>query len=259
MPTLIVRQKGKEAISGIAAVVLLGYLVAHTLLPQEEESRQKQPSPVASPKPTYPSLAPLTGRYVSGSEYLVLDAKGRFHYAKHGCMGTYDEAEGSVALRNNTLFLSPDHPGNHSEGRPMDRELNVVRWGKRTYLIPPKWMTPFYGQVTYGAEPRDVGYGLLYLHERDWNIPVSGVPDVPPSWQKYTPVIGKVVRLLPDGRAWVDRGAADRVMPHVVRNISGHRSSSVYLKVKEVQEHQSLVWCDSPLRLGQSILLPRLF
>jgi len=85
-------------------------------------------------------------------------------------------AEGKATYHDSVVTLSnfptPDNCG-------MTNRLFLVRWGKRTYMIPSQSVANFMQSVSSGQEPRTSRYGQWLLREYDWNEDAIGVPNVP--------------------------------------------------------------------------------
>lgn len=65
------------------------------------------------------------------------------------------------------------------------RDLVVVRWSGRVYLVPGQWLGDFVSAVNAGVEPdgRDsIWFPVAYLRKGDEKKPVRGKPELPPSF-----------------------------------------------------------------------------
>ena len=64
-------------------------------------------------------------------------------------------------------------------GTELPRDLVVVRWGKRRYLVPPDELDDFRFAVETGREPRATWNGRFFLRLGDECITVFGSPVFP--------------------------------------------------------------------------------
>ena len=138
---------------------------------------------------------PWVGIYERGHIFdgatLYMASRSGFLYISSIDIGpnTNDLLSGKVVFKNNMLHLvAKDASGNpvvntsfHNDYMALD--LCVVKWGARTYLVPPDNMYLFCRDVQSGAEPRDHWEGRWLLKRYDWLVRVSGIPDVPSQYK----------------------------------------------------------------------------
>lgn len=89
---------------------------------------------------------------------------------------------GMVSYVNGKMILHQIFSESNPPG--MYDTLNIIRWGKRTYLIDHSSIYSFCRHITNGWEPRNQLRGGFLLAENDWNIPVTGKPDLPEEYLK---------------------------------------------------------------------------
>jgi hypothetical protein len=89
-------------------------------------------------------------------------------YTDLGATRTYS---GSVVITNSQIVL------NTSENKfPMPQTLIPVQWGQRRYLIRIDDLASFCESRRDGLEPRQGGWGSVYLRVNDWDLPAEGQP-----------------------------------------------------------------------------------
>ena len=103
---------------------------------------------------------------------------------------------------------------------PFSRELQVIKWGARVYLLDAGTLGTLVHAINLGFEPRSVDgyrafYGVIYLREGDESKPVDGAPPLSIELLANllpSPVIGTVVEIDGDRAvAKINRGRADRL------------------------------------------------
>ncbi|MBN2031238.1 hypothetical protein JW824_13470 [bacterium] len=117
------------------------------------------------------------GDGLGSDAYLDIALKSGFAFEEHGCLGLYDRNYGKVKFENDgrlkLIFALPN------ENVMISNELIIVKWGKRTYLIPPDRIPKFCEAIKNKMEPRYGMRGLFFLREGDNGIEVDGRPDLP--------------------------------------------------------------------------------
>jgi len=137
--------------------------------------------PVQAPSPSS-GLDEIAGSYYQGDGLgfnlsLEITASGTFTYEWRGCLGIYDQAQGRVTRSGDEIVLVA------GGDKPVVRLL-PVRWGSRHYLVKAEEMMGFVNEINQGAEPRDDAHGRTYLRRDEWDLRVSGPPELPPSYTK---------------------------------------------------------------------------
>ena len=160
-------------------------------------------------------FASVAGEYRLGSHRgrgwcLSILPDGRYSIVSSGCTGVGYRESGSVKRVGRYFVLSASEP---TEERQIARVVRPVNWDCRAYLIPAEKFPEFIDAVVNGDEPR-IGRGKFYVKNLDQ--PVTGVPELPPEWSerlRQRLVLGTVVEMLDGGRARIDRGSADGIVP----------------------------------------------
>ncbi len=150
---------------------------------------------------------------------LDLQPSGSFSFSWDGCGGNYDRQSGSWVVTRGLVELrvverTPDPPG-----ISVPHILRPIRWGRRIYLVAEDEVVAFCNSVNDGGEPRNEAYGMALLRENDWDVPVTGKPDVPEKVREYllaNPVRGRLVRHTSRGKGVVDRGSDQGLRPGMI-------------------------------------------
>ena len=130
------------------------------------------------------------GSYYEGdglgvNKYLDINPEADFTFKWRGCLGLYDHNHGKVRAEKDRLLLSFDLPKIKEGFQGLEEEFIVVRWGKRTYLIPPDKMIDFTNAVNCRMEPRDCVHGFFFLRKGDHEIEVDGKPEISEEYLPY--------------------------------------------------------------------------
>jgi hypothetical protein len=202
-------------------------------------------SPAASdpPKPA-PTLKALAGSYYHGDGLgvncqLTVKADGTFTFVWRGCLGVYDENDGTAKLIDGHLKLAPTKPNKRDGFRGMETDFIPVSWGKlkpRMYLVPAGEAKEFCNSVNQGREPRGRPHGSHYLRDDDWKTKVDGTPSVPKEWLQWLlakPIEGKVVEVKPGKVATVDVGSKDGIWAGMELYVEGANFGFVVVKTVE--------------------------
>jgi hypothetical protein len=157
----------------------------------------------AAPLPV-PSFPDFTGTYYRGdglgvNHTLQIDARGAFLFRWDGCLGNYAQSAGSATPVGSELVLITHWRGRQKAWEVTEGRYRPIRWGSRRYLVPDEGMMSFLNEVNLGSEPRRGAHGLHYLRQDDWDVPVSGLPDLPASYRRYLfdePIEGTILQAL---------------------------------------------------------------
>lgn len=211
------------------------------------------------------SLKNVAGDYYFGDGTGVnctfqLDETGSFTFQWHGCLGMYDENNGSASIQDGVLHISPKKPNIQEGFRGTPTDFFPVRWVGRMYLIPTNEIVAFCSDVNQGSEPRRDPHGKYYLRQNDWEKAVTGKPEVPKHWTNYflsQPVRGKITELIGKAEAWVNVGADAGLLEGMVltAQTQGELMFS-QVRVEVVEKSRCRVkckWQDSELVLGQTV------
>jgi len=194
----------------------------------------------------YPPPVPIAGNgfaAVAGESYqgdgrgwnlrLSILPDGRYSFVWSGCLGVYHRESGFVRDVGGYLALSPIK---QIEPR-MARVFAPLKWGRRTYLIPPESLQEFCDAIIAGDEPRENAHGRFYALGLDGRA--DGVPDLPSPWAAYLRenlVIGTIVEVK-GGRVKVDVGSSDGLRVDGVLTVQGRGRARRKLRVAAVDEH----------------------
>lgn len=129
---------------------------------------------------------PWAGRYYAGdglgmNDAIELAPESGYTATSHGDVGDMTKERGSVVEHDGRLVFS----NGWSEYKWVPRELVIVRWSARTYLIPPDRMLSFANAVNSGMEPRFEDHGMFLLRETDVDKGATGKPSIPPEFRPY--------------------------------------------------------------------------
>jgi hypothetical protein len=143
---------------------------------------------------------------------LELIKSGRFKYNWTGCLGLYDQAEGTYNINEKTLTLSPNGPV-ESVCRINRKNFHIITWDRLIYLVPEADMLEFCNDINRGIEPKYGG--SFYLNEKCKRKKAKGLPELPGNWNNFllkAPVTGKILDVTGD-LAILDSGTNKGVLP----------------------------------------------
>jgi hypothetical protein len=179
-------------------------------------------------------------------------------------VGVFHEyVAGTVSVRNDTLRLRPNRPT-----AALPRELVVIRWGMRRYLVESKEMLEYCNAVNAGKESV-LHVGERFLCRREAKpLPAASLPQVPDEWKGrllLQPVDVAIVKRLAErtevvgGMPWsgvrivnvlVDRGSAvglrvgTRMYPE---DRAGCTEPPLRAEVLEVRASESVLKIEVPM------------
>lgn len=155
---------------------------------------------------------------------LELGKSGRFKYEWTGCLGTYDQAEGTYKIHDKMLVLEPK--GAVESGCRIDlKNFHIIRWDQLIYLVPESDMLDFCNSINQGLEPSQYG-GSFYLHRKSRGKRPKGFPKLPGNWNNFlleTPVSGKILNVT-GNNAFLDAGTNKGVQTGMLFTAAGHGS-----------------------------------
>jgi hypothetical protein len=225
-------------------------------------------------------------RFEWGGERIVLKNNGTYTSESSGSTQTTTES-GPYSVAGNVIRFTPrkltirahDEKKEHDLTKPKARkkylstdepfksdswELQVVRWGERTYLISRKWLGSLVEAINLGFEPRSVDgyrahYGEIYLREGDEIKRVTGPPPLPEELLRDllpAPVIATVLELKSEGGltvAIIDRGSADGLKQDMwlVPVIATMFYESY--RIKSITEHTAEVYVLRDVNVGDQL------
>jgi hypothetical protein len=174
---------------------------------------------------------------------LTVGAAGTFAFTWDGCLGRYDENEGDAVLEGGVLKLRPKKPLDHGMGKQLPLLWVPVRWGDRFYLLEEEDIPLFAKYVNQGWEPRTEAHGLFLLRRDDWKKKTSGPPVLPEKWSGLLlaqPVSARVVRVLANARAVIDKGSVHGLQVGML--LTALRGNDwVDVSVQSVDQNQAIV------------------
>jgi hypothetical protein len=147
------------------------------------------------------------------------------------------------------------------------RVFTPVKWGRRSYLIPPERFREFCDAVIDGDEPRrEWAPGRFYASGPDDQA--VGVPGLPEPWSTYLrerAALGTIVEVAEGGRAKVDVGSADGLRVDGVLTVQGRdgRFNRRKLRVVDLDEHACRAEqgepgeFEDPLQVGWKVVAAR--
>jgi hypothetical protein len=195
------------------------------------------------------------GRYSISNDVLSLTPKNQTFRSFD------DNKEHDVTtLRARKKYLDTDEPF-----VPETENLQIVRWGKRLYLIYEDSFGRFVDAINLGFEPRDGNWsqpflGNFYLREGDEKKPVDGPPPLRRELLDLllpAPVIATVIKVetINDNQfATIDRGSDDglrKEMSLVTADIKSYYYEPHL--ILEVEPHQSKVKIWKTINVGDKL------
>jgi hypothetical protein len=206
-------------------------------------------------------LQSVVGDYYRGdglglSVQLSLKADGSFSFTYGGHLGQLAAIDGRAQLEGVSLDLAPTASVPDAEGDLLPRKLVVVRWAERVYLVPDSEGPLFAAHVTRKREPRHAIYGWFLLRRSDWQKTASGLPEVPPAWQKWllrTAVDARIIQALARHRAEIDAGDKQGLHPGVLLALMSKQYGPSDVRVVSVAADSSIIendYGDPPLHVG---------
>ncbi len=247
----------------LTLAVLTGLLLPVLIGPDRDYSHRFPPANASASN----GFGAIAGEYTQGdglglSWALSILPDGRYSFRWSGCAGVYNRESGFSKRVGEYLLLSSVAPIEPQ----IPRLFLPVKWGRRTYLIPPEELEQFSDAIIKGDEPRNEGarghFYVVGLAE-----PVGGVPELPEPWATFlrkNAVIGTVVEVRERGRVKVDVGSADGVSAESIITIQGREHLLTrHLRIVAVNERTSLaedVYPDErekPLAVGDNIVVAK--
>ena len=152
-----------------------------------------------------PSADEWAGLYYYGNGLgdnvrLAVEPDAGFSMTRHGCLGLYDLAFGTVEWGDSLIVLRPSVlDSRYASGMGIPSAYVRVRWGRRHYLISPGNIVRFCNLVNAGWEP---GRGLLshfLLKSNEGEMRVTGLPEVPQPFRQYLarkPITARITEVL---------------------------------------------------------------
>jgi hypothetical protein len=182
--TLRPRRRLKITLAEAVVVAMISVVLISLLLPGGDFNFDHRYLPF-DPNTRF-GFAGLAGEYRLGVHRggrgwcLSILADGRYSINWSCCVGVGYRESGSVKRVGEDLVLAAAAP---TEGR-FARVFRPVKWGCRTYLIPPEKLREFCDAIIKGDEPRNERTrGLFYALNLGEQI--GGAPELPEPWATY--------------------------------------------------------------------------
>lgn len=223
-PSKVPRRLSHRRVSVIEVIVLVmivGFLAGLLLPAGDWDFTPRYPPPSPIPGTRFSAVA---GDYSQGlarglNWSLSLLHDGRYSFVWSGCTGIYGRESGWAQRIRGYLVLTPVTPIKP----PLERVFLPVRWGRRTYLVPPQRLAEFCDAIVQGDEPRNQSasgkfYAKRLIHR------VEGTPDLPERWAAYLRsklVLGTIVDVMKNGRARVNVGSKDGISVESILAVQG--------------------------------------
>jgi hypothetical protein len=197
----------------IAQLVVIGFFGAliGALLSSKRDFDLTYRYPPARPGYDATSVAGLAGDYYRGDGLgsnvrLSILSDGRYSLVSSGCTGVHCRESGFVQETNGHYKLTPAGTSDPQ----IKRDLALIGWGPRHYLIAADETQKFRDAIVEGVEPRDDLHGRFYV--RLPIAPADGLPDSPAEWAKELRdglLLGKVTKVSAAGLAKIGRANVD--------------------------------------------------
>lgn len=157
------------------AVVIVGVLCGLVLPSGDWDFSHRFPPAVPN---VGNGFADVAGEYHQGASRgrnwrLSLLQDGRYSFVWSGCLGVYHRESGFLRRVGDDVVLSPIKPIEPE----MVRTFRPLKWGRRTYLLPPEQIEEFCDAIIRGAEPRNEVAGRFYLHGHQ--VKAAGITELP--------------------------------------------------------------------------------
>jgi len=246
----------------LVVMMIVGVLVSLALPSGDSDYTHRFPPPGPNPGSSFATVAGEYFQGVRGRHWrLSILPDGRYSFIWSGCCGVYHRESGSVNRVSGHLVLSPLKP---IQPR-LERVFLPIKWGYRTYLIPPERLEDFCDAIIRGSEPGNDSAERFYVLGVE--LQVTGTPELPEQWATYLRknlVIGTIVEVTEDGRAKINVGSTegirvDSILTVQGRDIRGRRQ----LKIMSLNKHS----CDveevdpgeskKPLEAGWKVVTAR--
>ena len=197
----------------------------------------------------------------SSGSYTVVNDVLRLTTKKESLRSFSDNKEHDLTKRKaRKEYLDTDEPF-----KPYTRELQIVRWGPRVYLMDRRLLSKFIEAINLGFEPREVDgyrayYGAIFLREGDERKPIVGTPTLPEEFLRDllpAPVIATVVQVDKtenNAIATIDRGSDDGLRKEMSLVTVGNESFFYETHwIISVEPHTAKVQIWKDIRIGDKL------
>jgi hypothetical protein len=203
----------------IVVTMIVGVLVGLALPSGDSDYTHRFPPPGPNPGNGFANVAGEYFQGIRGRHWrLSILPDGRYSFIWSGCCGVYHRESGSVNRVSGHLVLSPLKPIKPR----LERVFLPLKWGRRTYLIPPERLEDFCDAIIQGSEPSNDSAERFYVLGLE--LPVTGTPELPEQWATYLRknlVIGTIVEVKEDGRAKIDAGSTEGIRVGTILTVQG--------------------------------------
>jgi hypothetical protein len=195
------------------------------------------------------NLGTLAGEYFFGdgrgmNKSLVLSPDGRALLTWSADDRGRSEDNGRAEVTGQQLVIYGSSSQSNRGIRSADCRFNVVRWGKRVYLIPSDRMLSFCNAINLGLEPRADMHGQFFLRVtrgqgRRAPVPAEGAPGLPAAWEHFLlkePLHGVVTGVVPEGVVTINLGSKDGIRVGMELWVEEAAATFATITVAEVSE-----------------------
>jgi len=153
-----------DLIVTLITVCVLGSLIAIESSNLDFDRTHRYPPVRSGSEAT--DVAALAGEYYRGDgrgfrHQISILPDGRYSFIASGCTGVHYREGGVIQEAKGQYVLSPSEPTDRS----IDRELVLIGWGQRRYVVPPGEMQKLRDEIIEGQEPRDDVKGHFYVRQ----------------------------------------------------------------------------------------------
>lgn len=243
----------------LVILAIIAVLVALLIPVGDQGYRHKYPPPRRSPR----NAARCAGDYYQGYSLgynlnLSILPDGRYSYYWGTCTGIAEREAGEARNISGFLVLTPTIT---SEVSRLAHVYVPVRWGLRTYLVPPETMSEFCDAIVDGEEPRTESNGNYYVS--NLLAHVRGKPALPPEWASLLDqhlLSGTVIEVIDRFTVRIDLGSDHDVRVDDILAAPGGRRHQKRLRVMEVDRSTCVArsgdyeTSDTPLTIGRAVV-----
>lgn len=176
-------------------------------------------APKSAPAPP-PDRSPFAGEFYFGDGEgtncaLKLSKEGKVSFQWHGCLGLYDQNNGTFTREGDQIVLHLTGSNKRKPGQGTPIRFYPVKWGPRLYLVADEQMLGFCSRVARGWIPDKEMHGFHYLRRGDNKKPVRESPAVPALFRPVLkkPFAATITGMRKGGPIIIDRGSRQGIVP----------------------------------------------